>query len=77
MANVITIHEKEYQKLLERALRYEYLLQILKEKEDIFASPPTRNIKEIIKSFRETKLYSPKFLRSLEKGLKRSSYFKK
>ena len=77
MANTITISKKEYQKVLERALRYEYLWQILKEKEDIFVPPPIRNIKEVIKSFRETKLYSPEFLRSLEKGLKRSSYFKK
>jgi len=77
MSRTITISKKEYQRLLEKALRYEYLRQILKEKEDIFAPPPTRRIKEIIKSFRETKLYSPQFLKSLEKGLKRSSYFKK
>lgn len=77
MANTIIISKKEYQKLLEKALRYEYLRQILKEKEDIFAPPPTRKIKEIIKSFREAKLYSSQFLKSLEKGLKRSSYFKK
>jgi len=73
----VTIPKKEYQKLIERALRYEYLRQILKEEEDIFAPPPTKNSKEIIKSFRATKLYSPEFLRSLEKGLKRSTYFKK
>ncbi|MDI6602842.1 MAG: hypothetical protein QME57_01840 [Patescibacteria group bacterium] len=77
MVESVTISKKEYQKLLEKAFKYEYLSQILKEKKDIFASPPTRKIKEIIKSFRETKLYSPQFLKSLEKGLKRSSYFQK
>jgi hypothetical protein len=77
MADTVIISKKEYQKLLEKALRYEYLRQLLREEEDIFASPPTRKIKEIIKSFRETKLYSPEFLKSLERGLKRSSYFKK
>jgi hypothetical protein len=73
----ITIPKKEYQKLVEKALRYEYLKQLLEEKKDMFAPPPTRNIKEIIKSFKETGKYSPDFIKSLERGLKRSSYFKK
>lgn len=75
--DTITIPKKQYQKLLEKALRYEYLQKIIKEREDIFASPPTREVKEVIKAFRETKLYTPQFLKSLEKGLKRSSYFRK
>ena len=70
----ITISKKEYQQLLDRALRYEYLRQILEE--DIFASPPTRSAKVIVKKFRDTKIYSQRFLRSLARGLKRSSYFK-
>ena len=73
MANV-TIPKKEYQRLLDRALRYEYLRQILEG--DIFTSPSTRNIKRVIKEFRATKLYNEEFLKSLAKGLKRSSYFK-
>lgn len=75
--STITVPKKEYQKLIEKALRYEYLVKIIKEEKDIFAPPPIRNIKEIIKEFRGTKLYSPSFLQSLEKGLKRSSYFRK
>lgn len=71
---IVTISKKEYQRLLNRALRYEYLQQILKE--DIFAPPPTGNIKEIIREFRATKKYNQKFLEGLTKGLKRSSYFK-
>jgi len=73
MAN-ITVPKKEYQKLIDRALRYEYLRQILEE--DIFSPPPTRDIKEVIREFRRTKRYNQKFLDSLEKGLKRSSCFK-
>lgn len=72
--STITISKREFQKLIERALRYEYLAKIIKEEKDIFAPPPTQDIKEIIKSFRATKLYSPSFLRSLEKGLRRSSH---
>ncbi len=71
----ITIPKKEYQELVEKKLRYEYLSQIIKE--DIFATPSTRNIREIIKTFKRTGLYNQAFLKSLGKGLKRSSYFKK
>jgi len=69
----ITIPKKEYQRLLDKAFRYEYLRGVLEE--DLLASPQ-RNSKVIIKEFRKTKQYNQKFLKSLEKGLKRSSYFK-
>ena len=74
--DTITLPQKEYQKLLEKAFRYDYLTELVKDRENIFTSPPTRSVKEAIKSFRATKLYSPDFLRSLAKGLKRSSYFR-
>lgn len=70
----VTISEKEYQGLLEKALRYEYLRHILQE--DIFSPPPTQSRKSVIKEFRATGRYNKKFLESLAKGLKRSSYFK-
>ena len=73
----ITIPKKEYHELLEKTLRYEYLRGVIEEKEDIFSPPPTKDEKEIIKNFKETKLYSSAFLKNLEKGLKRSSYCKK
>ena len=73
MAN-ITIPKKEYQKLTEKALRYEYIRQLMEE--DFFASPPTKNVQKIIKEFRQTGRYNRKFLESLEKGLRHSSYFK-
>ena len=70
----VTIPKKQYQNLLEKALRYEYIRKMMKE--NLFASPSVRDVKEIIKSFKETGKYNDKFLKSLEKGLKRSSYFK-
>lgn len=69
----VSISKKEYEKLLGKALRLDYLHQIIEE--DLFSSPPTRSIKEIIKAFKETELYSQDFLKSLEKGLRCSSYF--
>ncbi|OIO45703.1 hypothetical protein COX24_03175 [bacterium (Candidatus Gribaldobacteria) CG23_combo_of_CG06-09_8_20_14_all_37_87_8] len=73
--DVITIPQKTYQKLIEKALKYEYLAGIIKDEQSIFNAPPTKEIKDIIKSFKATKLYNQAFLSSLEKGLKRSSYF--
>ncbi|MBI3583498.1 MAG: hypothetical protein HY096_06045 [Nitrospinae bacterium] len=71
----VTISKKEYNELFDRKLRYEYLRQIIEE--DIFAPPPTKKIEEIINAFKQTKHYKKEFLKSLEKGLRRSSYFKK
>lgn len=71
----ITISKKEYQKLLDKAMRYEYLRQLMGG--NIFSPPPTRNIGEIVGAFKGVGKYNQQFLRSLEKGLKRSSYFKK
>lgn len=69
----VTIPKKEYQRLSEKALRYEYLRQILEE--DIFACPPTKNAKDVVKEFKKSRLYNQKFIKSLRHGLKRSSYF--
>ena len=70
----ITISKKEYDNLIEKAFRFEYLQQVLKE--DIFSSPPSKNSDLIMKEFKKTKKYNGSFLKSLSKGLKRSSYFK-
>ena len=70
----VTIPKKEYEELIEKKLRYEYLYQIIEG--DIFSPPPTKDIKEIIDAFKKTGLYNQKFIDSLKKGLKRSSYFK-
>jgi len=71
----VIISKREYQKLFEKAMRYEYIYNLLTE--DFFASPPLKNIRNIIKEFKSSKKYNSDFLKSLEKGLSRSSYFKK
>lgn len=71
----ITISKKQYKKLLDKELRLEYLFQILKD--DIFSPPPTKNIGEVIGAFKATKKYNQPFIKALEKGLGRSSYFRK
>jgi len=68
----VTISKKEYQKLLKKAFLYEYLRQVLEE--DIFSPPPAKDVKQVIRSFKATNKYNKKFLSSLERGLKRSSY---
>jgi hypothetical protein len=70
----IIISKKQYQELLDKALRYEYLRYIMEE--NIFAPPPIKDIEKIIRAFERTGIYSKEFLRSLKRGLRRSSYFK-
>lgn len=70
----VTIPKKTYKELVEKKLRYEYLRQIMAE--DVFAPPSVRRAGEVVRAFRATKRYNPKFLESLGRGLKRSSYFR-
>jgi len=72
--NTIAISKTEYKELLDKKLRYEYLRQILEE--DIFSPPVVRSVKTIISNFKSISKYNFPFLKSLEKGLKRSSYFR-
>ncbi|OHB18490.1 MAG: hypothetical protein A2749_00655 [Parcubacteria group bacterium RIFCSPHIGHO2_01_FULL_45_26] len=71
----VTISKKEYEELLDNKLRFQYVKQSLNE--DFFSPPPTRSIKEVMVAFRATGKYNKLFLQSLEKGLRRSSHFKK
>lgn len=71
----VTISKEEYEELVNKAQRYDYLRQIMVE--DIFSPPPTRSVKEVIKEFKATRKYNREFLDSLARGLKRSSYFNK
>ena len=45
-------------------------------KKDLFLSPPTKNANVVISAFSQTGKYHKAFLKDLENGLKRSSYFK-
>lgn len=71
----ITLNQKEYRELKSRAEAYDRILSAIKIK-DIFTPPTTKSRKKIISEFKKTKLYNKKFIDSLEKGLKRSTYFK-
>ena len=73
--STITITKRKYQDLVATKFRYEYLREIFNT--DILSQPPVKNVKEVIKEFKQTKLYNASFLKSLEKGLNRSNYFKK
>lgn len=74
MATTVRVPKKEYDDLVEKKLRYEYLRHVLEE--DIFSPPPARNTKGMIAAFKKTGLYSAAFLNSMERGLRRSSHFR-
>ena len=71
----IKVPAGEYRDLLEKKAKYEQLREMLTE--DIFLSPPTRSRNEVIKALKNNGKYNSEFLKSLEQGLKRSSYFEK
>ena len=70
----ITIPKKEYKELVDTKLRYEYLREIFDK--NFFSPPPVRSGKEIMQALRGTKKYNARFLKSIEKGLGRFSYFR-
>ena len=70
----VHIPQKQYQELVDKSMRFEYLKLVLKE--DIFSPPPTKDAHEIMGHFTATQRYSKKFLQSLKKGLMRSSFVK-
>ena len=72
--STVTINKTQYEALRRRAVAYERVVAVARE--DIFSPPPTRDVKKVMRDFRATKRYSETFLKSLEKGISRSSYFK-
>lgn len=73
MEKTITVKTREYQKLRQIKERYEIMRNLFAM--DFFEEPAEKDVKKIISEFKETKKYGKKFLDSLEKGLKESSYF--
>lgn len=67
----ITIPKNEYSKLKRQANAYKKLSGRLFE--FIIKDP----VDEVVKDFRETKLYTEEFLKDLEDGLRKSSYAKR
>ena len=66
----VTIPKEEYQKLQKQARAYQKLAARLFE--SIIKDP----IREVVRDFRDTGLYSKDFLADLEAGLRKSSYAK-
>ena len=69
----VTIPKTEYTALKARADAYERMLQAVGGAFSL--TPPVRSKKKIMTAFKATKKYNTAFLKSLEKGLSRSSYF--
>ena len=73
--STVTITKTQYEALRRQASAYQRI--VFAASSDLFGPPPTRDVRMVIADFRNTKLYSKEFLKSLEKGLRRSSYFQK
>ena len=72
--STITLPKIEYQYLKRKAAMFERIVE-LAEKDNIFSPPPIRNRWQIIGALKRTGKYNQAFLRSLNRGLKRSDYF--
>lgn len=73
----VTITKEKYGELLEKAERFEFVQKIIFSMDPFFQKPPTRNIPTIMKEMKKVGKYSSAFLKSIENGLKKSSYFSK
>lgn len=71
----VTISKTTYDELKKKASAYERIFGVLAE--DLFAPPPARSVEKIIGEFRKSGKYREAFLKSLARGLGRSSYFTK
>lgn len=70
----ITLPRKEYNQLREVASRFE----MMRNPFDLgfFTPPPTRDSTLVIQEMKKTGIHTKAFLKSLERGLKASSYFR-
>ena len=69
----VTISKIQYQELKRKAAGHERIISAAGQ--ELFTPPPTRDIKKVLAAFRGTKRYSSHFLKSMEKGLRRSQHF--
>jgi len=73
--STITISKAKYQELKNKAEAYERIARFIEG--DLFSPPPSKSATKIMEKFKKTGRYNLQFLKSLEKGLARSSRFKK
>jgi len=67
----VKIEKKEYKRLLRVDSAYKKMIG------EYYKSKLNDDVKEVVKDFDNTKLYSSEFLKDLGEGLKKSSYFNK
>lgn len=73
MQATVRVQKTEYQRLKNIAKRYELLRKAFTG--TFFEEPSTSSRKSVMKSFKETGRYNEAFLKSLEAGLRDSSFF--
>ena len=73
--STVTLTRTTYLDLKRRAAAYERIVTMLER--DVFTPPPVRNVRKIMVAFRRSNRYPARFLKSLERGLSRSTYFEK
>ena len=71
----ISLTKSEYTDLKSRADAYDRIISLARK--EISVTPPERSTKKVIAEFKKTDTYSQEFLKSLEHGLRRSSFFLK
>lgn len=67
----ITLPKTEYQKLKAQAQAYQKVMS------NFFESIIKNPIQEVVEDFKKTDLYTEEFIKDLEIGLKKSSYFQR
>ena len=70
--STVTITKTQYHALKERADAYVRIASAARN--ELFTSPPVRSVKATIRAFRKTGKYNEAFLKSLERGLRESSF---
>ena len=71
----ISLTKSEYTDLKSRADAYDRIISLAQR--EISVTPPERSAKKVIAEFKKADTYSQEFLKSLEHGLRRSSFFLK
>ena len=71
----INLTKSEYIDLKSRADAYDRIISVAQR--EVSVTPPVRSAKKVMAEFRQADMYSQEFLKSLEQGLKRSSFFLK
>lgn len=71
--NTVTITKTQYEALKKRANAYERIISAARS--ELFVPPPTRNARATMNALRKTGKYNESFLKSLERGLRESTFF--